>query len=142
MSRSASKAHTKTSTPVPEKAIKKKKSKSTLAIESDSSRAAAASAAAVALVSKTVIDYEDDKDEEDESIEEIGSVIRPVEELVPILKAGNVKECTNAEVLSLVLNNQLPLPCHTNIMIMIVSLVPVVKMLLVSCHYQLVLPVL
>lgn len=37
------------------------------------------------------------------------SSIRPTDELVEILKAGNVKECNNAEVLELVVQGKLPL---------------------------------
>lgn len=37
------------------------------------------------------------------------SSVRPLEELVEILKAGNVKECNNAEVLRLVTEGKLPL---------------------------------
>ena len=45
--------------------------------------------------------------DDDSSIDETS--IRPLEELVEILKAGNVKECNNAEVLELVLEGKLPL---------------------------------
>jgi hydroxymethylglutaryl-CoA reductase (NADPH) len=37
------------------------------------------------------------------------SIIRPLDELVEILKAGNVKECNNSEVLKLVIEGKLPL---------------------------------